>query len=58
MRIRFNPDESNIYLCIGVLAVTIGLLFIYAPAAFIFVGLVFGGLSFLMAQDEARNGTT
>ena len=53
----FHPDESNVYLCAGVSLLFIGLFLIYPPAALITVGLIFFGIGFIQAQQEATNGT-
>ena len=55
---QFPPDESDIYLCIGVQSLFGGTYLIYPPIAYILVGLIFSALSFLMAQREAAHGTS
>jgi uncharacterized membrane protein HdeD (DUF308 family) len=52
-----SPEESNIYLAMGVVALFIGISLIYLPAALITIGMIFVGISFLEAQKEASNGT-
>ena len=56
--IKFNPDESNIYLCVGVLLIFIGIYFIYPPASLIVTGIIFSAISFIEAQREAKRGTS
>ena len=52
----FQPEESDIYLTIGVVALFIGISLIYYPAALIFIGLVFIGLSYLEEKKAVANG--
>jgi uncharacterized membrane protein HdeD (DUF308 family) len=48
-----SPEESNVYLAMGVVALFIGIFLIYPPAALITIGMIFIGISFLEAQKEA-----
>ena len=52
------PDDSDVYLCVGVQSLFGGVFLIYPPAAYILLGLIFSALSFLMAQREAAHGTS
>ena len=42
-----SPEESNLYLAVGVVALFLGVRLIYLPAALILIGLIFCGLAFL-----------
>jgi hypothetical protein len=47
-----NAELSDLYLFIGIIAVFIGLYFIYPPAGLIFVGVAFIFLAYMTAQPE------
>jgi hypothetical protein len=51
-----SPEESNVYLAIGVVALFIGIYLIYAPASLIIIGLIFIIIAYLEAQKESMNG--
>jgi 4-hydroxybenzoate polyprenyltransferase len=53
-----SPEESNIYLAIGVVALFIGIYFIYPPVALITIGIIFIVIAYLEAQKESMNGTS
>ena len=55
---QLPPDESDVYLCVGVQSLFGGVWLIHPPSAYILVGLIFSALSFLMAQREAAHGTS
>jgi len=53
-----SADESNVYLAVGVAFLFIGVFYVYPPASFVVLGLIFIGLAYLQAQKEGINGPT
>ena len=53
----FNPDESNVYLCVGASFLFTGIFHLNQSAGIITVGIIFIGIGFIQAQQEGNNGT-
>ena len=49
---RFQPDESDIFLCLGTESLFFGSFLIYPPAAYILTGLLFLGLAYILANPK------
>jgi hypothetical protein len=54
LRYLLNPEESNIYLSVGVVALFTGISLIYFPAGLIAIGIIFIAIGYLKAQGEAE----
>jgi hypothetical protein len=49
---RFQPEESDIFLCVGMESLFFGSYLIYPPAAYILTGLLFLGLAYFTAEPK------
>jgi hypothetical protein len=54
---RFQPEESDIFLCIGTESLFFGSFLIYPPAAYIITGLLFLGIAYILANPKTSINT-
>lgn len=47
---RFKPDESDLFLCLGVESLFFGSFLIYPPAAYLIAGVIFTALAVVVAR--------